>query len=153
MSIKLQLQLHVFSCVLDFYFPTIVVSQEKNHYCSEKIICNCLVSFQSRELEITVYWKDWRAMSGVKFLRLEDFLDNKCHKMTLLVEPKGVLFIEVKFYLRMTIVSTVLWVASVFAIPYVVIFAIKCLCCTMMILTPICPIFCKRFAILLTFIF
>ena len=50
---------------------------------------------QSRELELAVYWKDWRAMSAVKFLRLEDFLDNKHHGMALQLEPKGILFAEV----------------------------------------------------------
>uniref|UniRef100_A0A3B4HC06 Serine/threonine-protein kinase N2-like n=1 Tax=Pundamilia nyererei TaxID=303518 RepID=A0A3B4HC06_9CICH len=52
---------------------------------------------RSRELEIAVYWRDWRALSGVKFLRLEDFLDNQRHGMCLQLEPQGVLFIEVTF--------------------------------------------------------
>ncbi|CAK8674500.1 unnamed protein product [Clavelina lepadiformis] len=52
---------------------------------------------RSRELEITVYWKDWRAMAAVKFLRLEDFLDNKRHGLALQLEPKGILFVEVTF--------------------------------------------------------
>nr|CAB3264914.1 serine/threonine-protein kinase N2-like [Phallusia mammillata] len=52
---------------------------------------------RSRELEIEVYWKDWRAMSAIKFLRLEDFLDNKRHGMALQLEPKGILFAEVTF--------------------------------------------------------
>ncbi|KAA8584671.1 hypothetical protein FQN60_008456, partial [Etheostoma spectabile] len=52
---------------------------------------------RSRELEIAVYWRDWRALSGVKFLRLEDFLDNHRHGMCLQLEPQGILFIEVKF--------------------------------------------------------
>uniref|UniRef100_A0A4W4E1D8 Protein kinase N3 n=1 Tax=Electrophorus electricus TaxID=8005 RepID=A0A4W4E1D8_ELEEL len=34
---------------------------------------------RSRELEIGVYWRDWRALCAVKFLRLEDFLDNQRH--------------------------------------------------------------------------
>uniref|UniRef100_A0A8C9X733 protein kinase C n=1 Tax=Sander lucioperca TaxID=283035 RepID=A0A8C9X733_SANLU len=50
---------------------------------------------RSRELEIAVYWRDWRALSGVKFLRLEDFLDNQRHGMCLQLEPQGILFIEV----------------------------------------------------------
>lgn len=50
---------------------------------------------QSRELEIAVYWRDWRELSGVKFLRLEDFLDNQRHGMCLQLEPQGLLFIEV----------------------------------------------------------
>ncbi|KAM7369425.1 hypothetical protein PAMP_013694 [Pampus punctatissimus] len=52
---------------------------------------------RSRELEIAVYWRDWRALSGVKFLRLEDFLDNRRHGMCLQLEPQGILFIEVTF--------------------------------------------------------
>uniref|UniRef100_A0A3Q3FIV4 protein kinase C n=2 Tax=Kryptolebias marmoratus TaxID=37003 RepID=A0A3Q3FIV4_KRYMA len=52
---------------------------------------------RSRELEIAVSWRDWRALSGVKFLRLEDFLDNQKHGMCLELEPQGILFIEVKF--------------------------------------------------------
>ncbi|XP_078127980.1 serine/threonine-protein kinase N2 isoform X2 [Sander vitreus] len=52
---------------------------------------------RSRELEIAVYWRDWRALSGVKFLRLEDFLDNHRHGMCLQLEPQGILFIEVTF--------------------------------------------------------
>uniref|UniRef100_A0A8C2ZA59 protein kinase C n=1 Tax=Cyclopterus lumpus TaxID=8103 RepID=A0A8C2ZA59_CYCLU len=50
---------------------------------------------RSRELEIAVYWRDWRALSGVKFLRLEDFLDNHRHGMCLQLEPQGLLFVEV----------------------------------------------------------
>ncbi|XP_024120560.1 serine/threonine-protein kinase N2 [Oryzias melastigma] len=52
---------------------------------------------RSREIEIAVYWRDWRALSGVKFLRLEDFLDNRRHGMCLQLEPQGILFIEVTF--------------------------------------------------------
>ncbi|XP_049908353.1 serine/threonine-protein kinase N2 isoform X1 [Epinephelus moara] len=52
---------------------------------------------RSRELEIAVFWRDWRALSGVKFLRLEDFLDNHRHGMCLQLEPQGILFIEVTF--------------------------------------------------------
>ncbi|GCC34540.1 hypothetical protein chiPu_0013015 [Chiloscyllium punctatum] len=52
---------------------------------------------RSRELEIAVYWRDWRELCAVKFLRLEDFLDNQCHVMTLRLEPQGVLSAEVIF--------------------------------------------------------
>ncbi|XP_067826056.1 serine/threonine-protein kinase N2-like [Heptranchias perlo] len=52
---------------------------------------------RSRELEIAVYWRDWRELCAVKFLRLEDFLDNQCHVMTLYLEPQGVLSAEVIF--------------------------------------------------------
>uniref|UniRef100_A0A8C5N6X9 protein kinase C n=1 Tax=Gouania willdenowi TaxID=441366 RepID=A0A8C5N6X9_GOUWI len=52
---------------------------------------------RSRELEISVYWRDRRGLSGVKFLRLEDFLDNQRHGLCLQMEPQGILFIEVTF--------------------------------------------------------
>uniref|UniRef100_A0AAR2M0F7 protein kinase C n=1 Tax=Pygocentrus nattereri TaxID=42514 RepID=A0AAR2M0F7_PYGNA len=52
---------------------------------------------RSRELEIGVYWRDWRALCAVKFLRLEDFLDNQRHGMCLYLEPQGTLFTEVRF--------------------------------------------------------
>lgn len=54
-----------------------------------------LNSLQSRELEISVYWRDWRSLCAVKFLRLEDFLDNQRHGMCLYLEPQGTLFAEV----------------------------------------------------------
>ncbi|XP_069497841.1 serine/threonine-protein kinase N2 [Ambystoma mexicanum] len=52
---------------------------------------------RSRELEISVYWRDWRSLCAVKFLRLEDFLDNQRHGMCLYLEPQGTLFAEVTF--------------------------------------------------------
>ncbi|KAJ6654604.1 hypothetical protein lerEdw1_006757 [Lerista edwardsae] len=52
---------------------------------------------RSRELEILVYWSDWRELCGMKFLRLEDFLDNERHGMCLSLEPQGMLFAEVTF--------------------------------------------------------
>uniref|UniRef100_A0A8C1MIW7 protein kinase C n=1 Tax=Cyprinus carpio TaxID=7962 RepID=A0A8C1MIW7_CYPCA len=52
---------------------------------------------RSRELEIAVYWRDWRSLCAVKFLRLEDFLDNQRHGMCLYLEPQGTLFTEVRF--------------------------------------------------------
>ncbi|KAF5923582.1 hypothetical protein HPG69_010977 [Diceros bicornis minor] len=54
--------------------------------------------FKSRELEISVYWRDWRSLCAVKFLRLEDFLDNQRHGMCLYLEPQGTLFAEVTFF-------------------------------------------------------
>ncbi|CAL1534835.1 unnamed protein product, partial [Lymnaea stagnalis] len=52
---------------------------------------------KSRELEIAIYWRDWRQMCAVKFLRLEDFLDNQRHGITLHLEPQGILFCEITF--------------------------------------------------------
>ncbi|KAK6313681.1 hypothetical protein J4Q44_G00151400 [Coregonus suidteri] len=53
---------------------------------------------RSRELEISVYWRDWRSLCAIKFLRLEDFLDNQRHGMCLYLEPQGKLFAEVTFF-------------------------------------------------------
>ncbi|XP_074141001.1 serine/threonine-protein kinase N3 isoform X3 [Sminthopsis crassicaudata] len=52
---------------------------------------------RSRELEIGVQWRDWRELCGVAFLRLEDFLDNARHTLSLALEPQGQLFVEVMF--------------------------------------------------------
>lgn len=50
---------------------------------------------KSRELEIGVYWRDWRSLCAIKFLRLEDFIDDIRHGMALQLEPQGLLFAEV----------------------------------------------------------
>jgi hypothetical protein len=42
-----------------------------------------------------VYWKDWRSLCAVKFLRLEEFIDDVRHGMALQLEPQGLLFAEV----------------------------------------------------------
>ncbi|XP_076455221.1 serine/threonine-protein kinase N2-like isoform X2 [Babylonia areolata] len=52
---------------------------------------------RSRELEVSVYWRDWRQMCATKFLRLEDFLDNQRHGITVHMEPQGILFAEITF--------------------------------------------------------
>ncbi|KAI5651793.1 protein kinase domain-containing protein [Phthorimaea operculella] len=52
---------------------------------------------KSRELEIGIHWKDWRGLCAVKFLRLEEFIDDIRHGMALELEPKGLLFAEIKF--------------------------------------------------------
>ncbi|XP_064420212.1 serine/threonine-protein kinase N2 [Latimeria chalumnae] len=52
---------------------------------------------RSRELEIAILWRDWRQLCAVKFLRLDDFLDNQRHGMCLYLEPQGMLFAEVTF--------------------------------------------------------
>ncbi|XP_076272223.1 serine/threonine-protein kinase N isoform X2 [Rhynchophorus ferrugineus] len=52
---------------------------------------------KSRELEIGVYWKDWRSLCGVIFLKLEEFIDNDRDGMVLHLEPQGLLFAEIKF--------------------------------------------------------
>ena len=50
---------------------------------------------KSRELEIDVYWRDYRSLCAVKFLRLEEFIDDVRHGMALQLEPQGLLFAEV----------------------------------------------------------
>ena len=52
---------------------------------------------RSRELEIGIYWRDWRSLCAVKFLRLEEFIDDIRHGMALQCEPQGLLFAEIKF--------------------------------------------------------
>ncbi|XP_025996950.1 serine/threonine-protein kinase N isoform X2 [Solenopsis invicta] len=52
---------------------------------------------KSRELEIGIYWKDWRSLCALKFLRLEEFIDDVRHGMALQLEPQGLLFAEIKF--------------------------------------------------------
>merc|ERR1719370_2553532 len=52
---------------------------------------------KSRELEVSVYWKDWRSLCAVKFLKLEEFIDDVRHGMALQLEPQGLLFAEIKF--------------------------------------------------------
>ncbi|XP_066602587.1 serine/threonine-protein kinase N-like, partial [Prorops nasuta] len=52
---------------------------------------------KSRELEIGVYWRDWRSLCGVIFLKLEEFIDNERDGMVLHLEPQGLLFAEIKF--------------------------------------------------------
>ncbi|XP_059408655.1 serine/threonine-protein kinase N1-like isoform X1 [Carassius carassius] len=53
---------------------------------------------RSREMEITVYWRDYRSLCALKFLKLEDFLDNQKHKVQVELEPQGLLLAEVTFF-------------------------------------------------------
>jgi len=54
-----------------------------------------LLLCQSRELMISVSWKDMRQMCGIKFVRLEEFLDSQSQGMPIYLEPQGILFAEV----------------------------------------------------------
>lgn len=47
---------------------------------------------------MAVYWRDWRQLCGLKFLRLEDFLDNRRHGVCVQLEPQGILFMEVSAF-------------------------------------------------------
>ena len=55
-----------------------------------------LIFFKSRELEINVYWKDYRSLCAIKYLRLEDFIDNRMNGMMINLEPQGILFADVR---------------------------------------------------------
>lgn len=52
-------------------------------------------------------------MAAIKFLRLEDFLDNQRHGMAIHLEPQGILFAEVRLLL----------------LPIPVLFMFQCLIC------------------------
>lgn len=47
-------------------------------------------------MEIAVYWRDYRSLCALKFLKLEDFLDNQKHRVQLELEPQGLLLAEVR---------------------------------------------------------
>ncbi|XP_028268618.1 serine/threonine-protein kinase N1b isoform X2 [Parambassis ranga] len=53
---------------------------------------------RSREMEIAVYWRDYRSLCALKYLKLEDFLDNQRHRVQLELEPQGLLLAEVTFF-------------------------------------------------------
>ncbi|CAG2162638.1 unnamed protein product [Oppiella nova] len=52
---------------------------------------------RSRELEIQILWHDWRSLCALKFVRLEEFIDDNRHGIALHLEPQGILFAEIKF--------------------------------------------------------
>ncbi|XP_075691221.1 serine/threonine-protein kinase N3 isoform X2 [Rhinoderma darwinii] len=52
---------------------------------------------RSRELQLSVHWRDWRELCAIRFVRLEDFLDNERHGVCLQLEPQGMLFAEIMF--------------------------------------------------------
>lgn len=54
------------------------------------------LSLQARELELAVFWRDQRGLCALKFLKLEDFLDNERHEVQLDMEPQGCLVAEVR---------------------------------------------------------
>uniref|UniRef100_A0A3Q3WR99 protein kinase C n=1 Tax=Mola mola TaxID=94237 RepID=A0A3Q3WR99_MOLML len=53
---------------------------------------------RSREMEIAVYWKDYRSLCALKYVKLEEFLDNQKHRVQLELEPQGLLLAEVTFF-------------------------------------------------------
>ncbi|XP_041854830.1 serine/threonine-protein kinase N2-like isoform X2 [Melanotaenia boesemani] len=52
---------------------------------------------RSRELEVCVFWRDWRAMCAIKFLRLEEMMDNSNHNQGFSLEPQGLLYTKFQF--------------------------------------------------------
>ncbi|XP_020562014.1 serine/threonine-protein kinase N2 isoform X2 [Oryzias latipes] len=52
---------------------------------------------RSRELEVCIYWRDQKTMCAVKFLHLEEMMENPTHKQVFSLEPQGLLFIKLQF--------------------------------------------------------
>ncbi|KAM3611008.1 uncharacterized protein V6R79_012224 [Siganus canaliculatus] len=57
----------------------------------------CIQLERSRELEVGVFWRDWRTMSAVRFLRLEEMMDIPNHRKEFRLEPQGLLYAEFQF--------------------------------------------------------
>ncbi|XP_041643871.1 serine/threonine-protein kinase N2-like [Cheilinus undulatus] len=57
----------------------------------------CIQLERSRELEVGVFWGDRRTMCAVKFLRLEELLENQNLNREFRLEPQGVLHAELRF--------------------------------------------------------
>uniref|UniRef100_A0A9J8B2R3 protein kinase C n=1 Tax=Cyprinus carpio carpio TaxID=630221 RepID=A0A9J8B2R3_CYPCA len=75
----------------------------KNPPKTDELSCECMCVFggcniHSVEMEIAVYWRDYRSLCALKFLKLEDFLDNQKHRVQLELEPQGLLLAEVTFF-------------------------------------------------------
>ena len=77
--------LHLYANISKFIFRIFYFTIDRFSFNLEK----------SRELEIDIYWRDWRSLCAVKFLRLEEFVDDVRHGMALQLEPQGLLFAEV----------------------------------------------------------
>uniref|UniRef100_A0AAX7UUF3 protein kinase C n=1 Tax=Astatotilapia calliptera TaxID=8154 RepID=A0AAX7UUF3_ASTCA len=52
---------------------------------------------RSRELEVGVFWRDQRAMCAVKFLRLEEMMENPIINQGITLEPQGLLYTKLRF--------------------------------------------------------
>lgn len=50
-----------------------------------------------KEMEIQIFWHDWRQMCALAFLHLEEFIDDHRRGIALHLEPQGILFAEFKF--------------------------------------------------------
>lgn len=53
---------------------------------------------RNRELEIQVFWKDWRSLCAIKFLKLEEFIEDTRKGIALQLEPQGIMFGEFKLH-------------------------------------------------------
>ncbi|KAM9312969.1 serine/threonine-protein kinase N1-like [Gastrophryne carolinensis] len=53
---------------------------------------------RSRELQVSVYRRDFRSLCAIKYVKLEEFLDDQRHETYLDLEPQGTLLCEVAFY-------------------------------------------------------
>ncbi|KAA8592445.1 hypothetical protein FQN60_017900 [Etheostoma spectabile] len=56
----------------------------------------CIQLERSRELEVTVFWRDQMTMCAIKSLRLEEMMDNPNHHQELCLEPQGLLYAKPK---------------------------------------------------------
>ncbi|KAM9360896.1 serine/threonine-protein kinase N2-like [Symphorus nematophorus] len=57
----------------------------------------CIQLERSRELEVSIFWRDQRAMCAVKFLRLEEMMDSSNHRQEFSLEPQGLLHAKLQF--------------------------------------------------------
>uniref|UniRef100_A0A4W6CQB4 protein kinase C n=1 Tax=Lates calcarifer TaxID=8187 RepID=A0A4W6CQB4_LATCA len=65
----------------------------------------CIQLERSRELEVGVFWRDRTAMCAIKFLRLEEMMDNPNHNQGLSLEPQGLLYAKVHLRFIDTVVE------------------------------------------------
>ncbi|KAM5173119.1 serine/threonine-protein kinase N1-like [Mantella aurantiaca] len=53
---------------------------------------------RARELQVSVYRRDFRSLCAIKYVKLEEFLDDQRQETFLELEPQGTLLCEVAFY-------------------------------------------------------
>lgn len=51
---------------------------------------------RNKELEVQVFWRDWRSLCAIKFLKLEEFIEDNRQGIALPLEPQGIMFAEFK---------------------------------------------------------
>ncbi|KHJ39956.1 kinase domain protein [Trichuris suis] len=52
---------------------------------------------RARELEVNVYWNDWRSMCAFTFLKLGNLIDSYQDGRAIQLEPQGTLFAEIRY--------------------------------------------------------